>query len=67
MSEAVGLERMETLEIKDRLHQPQACRIAIGDRHDIRPKSLADRLVARDELPIDLADHRARHVDMVEP
>ena len=51
MRQPVGLQRMKTLEIEQRLHHPQAGGIAVGDRHDVGAERVADRRIARDRRP----------------
>ena len=67
VGQAIGLKRMEAFEIEERLHHPQACGIAVGDRHEVGVERLADRRLARDRLLEGLADQRGRKVAMVEP
>ena len=67
MGQTIGLQRLKSFEIEERLHHPHAGGIAISDRHDVRMKGLADRRVARDRLDEGLADQRGRQVAMIEP
>jgi hypothetical protein len=41
VTDSIGLDRLEPLEIEERLEKPVAGRIAVVDRHDIGPRRLA--------------------------
>ena len=66
MGQPIGLQRLEALEVEQRLHHPEAGGIAVGDRHDVGAKRLADRRVAGDRLGEGLADQRRGNVRIVE-
>src|ERR1700677_3405903 len=67
MGEPMGLKSVKTLEVEQRLHQPQARRIAIDHRHHVRPKRYADRAVAGNHVLVGLTNQCAGRVTMVEP
>ena len=64
--QAVGLQRVEALEIEHGLDRARAGRIAIDHRADIGADRLAGRGLGLDQLVIGLANHIAGHVGMVE-
>jgi hypothetical protein len=41
VTDSIGLDRLEPLEVQERLEKPVAGRIAIVDRHDIGPRRVA--------------------------
>ena len=67
MRQPIGLERLEALEIEQRLDHPQARRVAVGDRHDVGAEGLSDRRIARDRLAEGLANEGGGDVRIVEP
>jgi hypothetical protein len=50
MGNAIGLERVETLEIEQRFDQAAASRVALGDGHQVGAKRVAQRRFGRDHL-----------------
>ena len=61
------LDRVEALEIEQRIDVAVRGRIAVDGRHDIGAERIAERRVVLQRVGIGLADQFARHVRMVEP
>src|SRR4051812_4774666 len=61
------LDRMEALEIEQRVDEAVRSRIAIDGRHDVIPKSVADRWIVFERVRVSLANQFARHIRMIEP
>jgi hypothetical protein len=47
MTDPIGLDRLEPLEVKKRLEKPVAGGITVEDRHDIGPRRIAKRGLRR--------------------
>ena len=67
MRQTVGLQRMKTLEVEQRVDETRGRGIAVIDRHHIGPESIPDVGILAQRLVIGLANEIARQRRMIEP
>ena len=67
MGEAVRLEGMKALEVKQRLDEPRAGGIAVEYGHGVGPERLADQRILAQDVHVDLPDKVAGEVAVFEP
>ena len=63
----MGLDRLESLEVEDRLDQPGAGRIAIEDGEQVDPDRLGDRGIVPQHFAKGLLEESSRNIVKSEP
>src|SRR6266478_3851040 len=66
MRQTMGLQRMKTLEVEQRVDEARGRGIAVVDRHQIGPESIPDVGILAQRLVIGLANQIARQRRMIE-
>src|SRR4051812_46364063 len=66
MSETMGLDRMEALEVQHRLEKPIGGGVAVQCRDDIGTEGIADRRLVFERVGIGLADQLGRDLWTIE-